>query len=69
VIQVEIEPRKWKNDAKAKFNEYKRVLQISTKTDREEFEMAAKVTGAGMIIIGILGFIMYMISNLLPQYI
>lgn len=66
---MEIEPRKWKNEAKAKFNEYKRVLQISTKPDREEFEMAAKVTGAGMIIIGIIGFIMYMISTLLPQYI
>ena len=69
VIQLEIEPRKWKNEAKAKFNEYKRVLQISTKPDREEFEMAAKVTGAGMIIIGIIGFVMYMISTLLPQYI
>lgn len=66
---MEIEPRKWKNEAKAKFNEYKRVLQISTKPDREEFEMAAKVTGAGMIIIGIIGFVMYMISTLLPQYI
>lgn len=69
MIQLEIEPRKWKNEAKAKFNEYKRVLQISTKPDREEFEMAAKVTGAGMIIIGIIGFAMYMISTLLPQYI
>lgn len=66
---MEIEPRKWKNEAKAKFNEYKRVLQIAEKPDREEFEMAAKITGAGMLIIGVIGFIMYLISNLLPQYI
>ena len=66
---MEIEPRKWKNDAKAKYNEYVRVLKISSKPDREEFEMAAKITGAGMLLIGLIGFIMYMISNLLPQYI
>jgi protein transport protein SEC61 subunit gamma-like protein len=66
---MELKPRKWKNDLKSKINEYKRVLKISTKPDREEFEMAAKVTGAGMLIIGLIGFIMYLIANLLPQYI
>lgn len=66
---MELEPRKWKNQAKAKFNEYKRVLKIAEKPDREEFEMAAKVTGAGMVIIGLIGFTMYLIANLLPQYI
>jgi protein transport protein SEC61 subunit gamma-like protein len=66
---MELKPRKWKNDLKSKFNEYKRVLKIATKPDREEFEMAAKVTGAGMLIIGLIGFIMYLIANLLPQYI
>lgn len=66
---MELKPRKWKNDLKSKINEYKRVLKIATKPDREEFEMAAKVTGAGMLIIGLIGFIMYLIANLLPQYI
>jgi len=42
---------------------------LQSKLDREEFEMAAKVTGAGMLIIGLMGFIMYLIANLLPQYI
>lgn len=66
---MDLEPKKWKNDMKSKINEYKRVLKIATKPDREEFEMAAKVTGAGMLIIGLMGFIMYLIANLLPQYI
>lgn len=66
---MDLEPTKWKNDMKSKINEYKRVLKIATKPDREEFEMAAKVTGAGMLIIGLMGFIMYLIANLLPQYI
>lgn len=64
---MDLNPRKWKNQLKAKLNEYVRVLKISSKPDREEFEMSAKVTGAGMLIIGAMGFIFYLISNLLPQ--
>ncbi|MFB6208749.1 MAG: protein translocase SEC61 complex subunit gamma [Candidatus Nanohaloarchaea archaeon] len=66
---MELKPRKWKNEAKKKLNEYKRVLQIATKPDREEFSMAAKVTGAGIVIIGVMGFVFYLASNLIPQYI
>lgn len=65
---MEFKPREWKNTIKKKLNEYKRVLQISSKPDREEFEMAAKVTGAGMLIIGIIGFVFYLLSNLIPNY-
>ncbi|MFB6147881.1 MAG: protein translocase SEC61 complex subunit gamma, partial [Candidatus Nanohaloarchaea archaeon] len=65
---MELEPRKLKNDAKKKLNEYTRVFRISSKPDREEFEMSAKVTGAGILIIGLMGFIFYLLANLLPQY-
>lgn len=54
--------------AKKKLNEYKRVLKISTKPDREEFEMSAKITGAGIVIVGIIGFIFYLAANLIPTY-
>ncbi len=64
---MDIDLRKWKNDLKAKLNEYKRVLKISSKPDREEFEMSAKITGAGMIIIGIIGFFFYLVANLVPS--
>ncbi|MBC5792782.1 MAG: protein translocase SEC61 complex subunit gamma [Nanohaloarchaea archaeon] len=64
---MDINPSKWKNDLKAKLNEYKRVLKISSKPDREEFEMSAKITGAGMIIIGIIGFFFYLLANLVPS--
>jgi len=66
---MDIQPKHWKNEIKSKLNEYQRVLKISTKPDREEFEMSAKVTGAGMIIIGLIGFIFYLISNLAPQFV
>lgn len=64
---MDFEPRKLKNDLKKKLNEYTRVLRISKKPDREEFEMSAKVTGAGMLIIGLIGFIFYLLANQLPQ--
>lgn len=64
---MELNPRKLLNAAKKKFNEYKRVYKISTKPDREEFEMSAKVTGIGIILVGALGFIFYLASNLIPQ--
>lgn len=64
---MELNPRKLLNAAKKKLNEYKRVYKISTKPDREEFEMSAKVTGIGIILVGALGFIFYLASNLIPQ--
>jgi protein transport protein SEC61 subunit gamma-like protein len=53
--------------ARNKMNEYKRVLQISDKPDREEFSMSAKVTGAGILIIGAIGMVFYLIQNLVPS--
>ena len=64
---MDLDLKHWKNELKSKLNEYQRVLKIATKPDREEFEMSAKVTGAGMIIIGLIGFAFYLISNLLPS--
>ena len=64
---MDFEPKKWKNEALEKLREYRRVLKIAEKPDREEFEMSAKVTGAGILIVGLIGFIFYMASNLLPN--
>jgi len=53
---------------KSKLKEYKRVLKITKKPDREEFVMSAKVTGLGILLIGLIGFIIFMIGTLfLPQ--
>lgn len=48
-----------------KLKEWHRVLKITRKPDREEFEMSAKVTGAGIIIVGLIGFLIYVIATLL----
>lgn len=56
---------KAKADVRAKLNEYIRVLKIAEKPDREEYMMAAKVTVAGTLIIGIIGFLFYLADTLL----
>lgn len=50
---------------KEKFAEWRRVLKITRKPDREEFSMSAKVTGAGILIIGGIGFLIYAGSTLI----
>ena len=43
----------------------RRVVLVSTKPDPEEFKVSSKITGLGMIIIGVIGFIIFMIFTLL----
>ena len=43
----------------------KRVLKVARKPDREEFFDFAKVTALGIAIIGVIGFIIVLIGQLL----
>jgi len=51
-----------------KFKEFvkecRRVLRITKKPTKEEFKTIVKVSGLGMIIIGLIGFIVQMIKQL-----
>ena len=44
--------------------ECKRVLQLTKKPDKKEFWMIFKVTGIGILLIGLVGFIVSMIKHL-----
>lgn len=44
--------------------QYRRVLYISKRPDRDEFVNVAKITGIGIIIIGVIGFIINLIAIL-----
>lgn len=50
---------------KNKISEYKRVLGISKKPDKKEFALSSKITGAGIIFIGLIGFIIFLLYFLL----
>jgi protein transport protein SEC61 subunit gamma and related proteins len=47
--------------------EYIRVLKLARKPSREEFSMIAKVSMAGIGIIGMIGFLIYAIMTELPR--
>lgn len=44
--------------------QYKRVLYISRRPDRDEYINVAKITGIGIIIIGVVGFVITLIAQL-----
>ena len=50
-----------------KLEEYKRVLKLARKPTREEFNMIAKISMAGIGIIGTMGFIIYGLLTELPR--
>ncbi len=43
----------------------RRVLMVSSKPDKDEFNQAAKITAIGTVIIGVLGFIIFIIAMLI----
>lgn len=42
-----------------------RVLRVSKRPDREEFVNVSKITGLGIIVIGVIGFIISLIVQLM----
>ncbi|SEH39405.1 protein translocase subunit secE/sec61 gamma [Halopenitus malekzadehii] len=47
-------------------NSYIRVLKLASTPSSEEFLQVSKIAGAGILLIGFLGFLIYMIMSLLP---
>jgi protein transport protein SEC61 subunit gamma-like protein len=48
---------------------YGRVLKMARKPTNEEFSKTSKITGAGMILIGGLGFLIFLIATLVAPWI
>jgi protein transport protein SEC61 subunit gamma-like protein len=46
-----------------------RVLKLTRKPSREEFLTIAKVAGAGILAVGAIGFIVYILLTMLPQWV
>jgi protein transport protein SEC61 subunit gamma-like protein len=47
---------------KEKLENYRRVLTLARKPTSEEFRETAKITGLGIIIIGVIGFVFLAVS-------
>ncbi len=48
-------------------SEYLRILKLTRKPTREEFLNIAKVAGAGILLIGFIGFLIYLLLTELPK--
>jgi len=44
--------------------ECKRVLRVTKKPGSDEFKIIVKISGIGMIVIGLIGFFIYIIGDL-----
>ena len=55
------------NDIQAKLREYLNVLKMARKPDREEFLTTTKISIAVMFVVGFIGFIIYILMEILPQ--
>ncbi len=51
-----------------RFSEYLRVLKLTRKPTREEFATIAKVAGVGILLVGLIGFIIYLLLTVLPGW-
>jgi protein translocase SEC61 complex gamma subunit len=43
----------------------RRILLISSKPDKAEYRQSAKITGIGFVVIGVIGFAIFLIFNLI----
>jgi len=50
---------------KATLREWQRVLRVTKKPDKVEFKMIVKVSALGIAIIGLLGFVIQMMREIL----
>ncbi len=62
------EPRTMKAKMKSFIIQCVRVLKITKKPDREEYRMLVKVSGLGITVIGMLGFLLHVIKALLLPF-
>jgi len=61
MIEQDVRP----NKIRRFFKQTIRVLRITKKPNKEEFKSIVKVTGLGILIIGLIGFFIFLIKQLL----
>jgi protein transport protein SEC61 subunit gamma-like protein len=61
-IQGEIENRA----SRIGKGKYGRVLRMARKPSREEFSRMSKITGIGMLVIGLIGFFVFYVMRFIP---
>ncbi len=55
-----------KSSVSQKLNEYVRILRLTRWPSREEFSKISRVAGLGILLIGAIGFLIYLVMTELP---
>ncbi|NIO44461.1 MAG: protein translocase SEC61 complex subunit gamma [Candidatus Aenigmarchaeota archaeon] len=53
---------------KNKLKQFKRVLSVAHKPDMDEFRSSMKITGSGILFLGLIGFIIFLIYFLIQNF-
>jgi len=53
-------------DVPTDLTSYVRVLKLASTPDSEEFSQVSLIAGAGIVLVGILGFLIFIVMALLP---
>jgi protein transport protein SEC61 subunit gamma-like protein len=53
-------------DVKYDWTSYKRVLDLASTPSWEEFSQVSLVAGAGIFLVGLMGFLIFAVMSLLP---
>ena len=53
---------------KGKLKQYKRVLSVSRKPDKYELKKTMKITGSGILFLGLIGFIIFLLYFLILRF-
>lgn len=61
-MQAPVNANSWTEKVKRWFMEYKRVLTVTKKPTKEEYITVVKISGLGILLIGLLGFIIQMLE-------
>jgi len=62
-----VEDKELPGNVPLRLGEYVRVLKLTRKPTREEFTVIAKVAGAGILLVGFIGFVIYLLITVLPK--
>ena len=53
-------------DIKLDLTSYVRVLKLASTPSWEEFSQISKIAGAGILLVGLLGFLIFLVMSVLP---
>jgi protein transport protein SEC61 subunit gamma-like protein len=59
---------KRKERARSWVSEYTRVLKLAKKPGRKEYSLTSKVTGIGIVLVGIIGYLIKFVSVIIQNF-